>query len=1266
MRALVGLSLRRRSCPLAFALAVVSYSSIVTGALAGPVLTTVGPRVALGKPSSVAFSPRVDPFGPGTRQLAATDAAANTVSVYEASPGGAVLRRIADPVATGGLMGPGQQPGAVAFSSDGGLLATANTASATVSVFSVGEDGTLTPRSIQHVGATPTSVAFSPREDVTLLATADKGAESVTLVKLSRDGAVQSVTPTRGILKPFSVAFSRDGAFLATANHDRGSVSVFRVTDTGLELAGTEPSRGAPSSVAFSPRSGLLVAANESGTASLFSVGADGIPHLTGDPQPTGRNPTSVTFSPDGELVATADKGDAHVSVFTVSETGDPVLRRVLLSARTGSDPVSVAFGGVGILATADEGGSLSMFVVSAHGSLTPVAPPMPTDPVLDNQSRPNAAAFSPNGQVLAVTHRAANTVSIFAQSEGVFHFVTSRATGTEPLSVAFNPEANRLAVANHGDDSVWLYGIDGAQPTAMPVATATIAADPTKPRPGPYSVAFSHDGSLLATANQGPNTVSVFHARGLGELSLIGTAEAQGDDPLSVAFNPVDEGLLATANEDGNSVSVFRASTSGVALVGDPATDLPAGSEPHGVAFSSDGKFLATANRAGNSLSIFSVSDGHLSPVAGPPTPTGPSPGSVAFSPRAGQRLLATSNELGNTMSLFRVEDDGRLTELGSATPTGRTPNAVAFSIEGLLATPNNLDGTVSVFALAAPALDTFITANPPPFTNATTAAFAFEANYPATFECAFQTDAFGPCEAAYATPSEGRYSFTVQARDLMGTQAQRKASYAWTVDRQPPQAPSLLEPANGASNLPSSPVFRWSPPTDAAGVVGYELWIDGAISSPAPQAMCGVNGCPATPGSPLAHGRHSWAVRSVDAAGNRDTQGARPFDVDAAPPEAFALVGPEEDAATSELRPLLSWQAAVDAGAGLGSYRVSIDDEPVAAELPASVTTFTPTADLAEGVHHWQVGARDKNGNERVSPSQQFVVDVTPPVSKLTAAPNPVLVGRPVTFDAGGSTDAGSGIVRHEWDLDGNGTFERDTGATANVTTSFAATGTVAVALRVTDRVGLTAVSRIDQRVIAVTEGESDPLGISINDGDQYTKDPKVTINAVWPKAATKMLISNDGGFAHAQTFPLEKKTPWTLQSSGPERLPKTVYVRFVRGTTTIDKDQDDIILDEKPPVVTSALLRSSTRMSLLDLRAHDRGPGGSGLAALQVANDRKRPGTKFKKLRAQRATIEIAKAKRKGGLGLNPRKKVYVRVRDKAGNVSKWRLAQRAHRR
>jgi PKD repeat protein len=61
-------------------------------------------------------------------------------------------------------------------------------------------------------------------------------------------------------------------------------------------------------------------------------------------------------------------------------------------------------------------------------------------------------------------------------------------------------------------------------------------------------------------------------------------------------------------------------------------------------------------------------------------------------------------------------------------------------------------------------------------------------------------------------------------------------------------------------------------------------------------------------------------------------------------------------------------------------------------------------------------------------------------------------------VSFNGSTSSDPDGMIAKYEWDLDGNGTYETDTGTTATTTKSYATAGTVNVGLRVTDNRGAT----------------------------------------------------------------------------------------------------------------------------------------------------------------------------------------------------------------
>ena len=79
-------------------------------------------------------------------------------------------------------------------------------------------------------------------------------------------------------------------------------------------------------------------------------------------------------------------------------------------------------------------------------------------------------------------------------------------------------------------------------------------------------------------------------------------------------------------------------------------------------------------------------------------------------------------------------------------------------------------------------------------------------------------------------------------------------------------------------------------------------------------------------------------------------------------------------------------------------------------------------------------------------------------PPTAKLTASPDPVQLRETAVFDGSGSTGDGRGstVASYEWDLDGDGVFELDTGTVPTASRSYDDPGTVTVRLLVTDSEG------------------------------------------------------------------------------------------------------------------------------------------------------------------------------------------------------------------
>jgi PKD repeat protein len=140
-----------------------------------------------------------------------------------------------------------------------------------------------------------------------------------------------------------------------------------------------------------------------------------------------------------------------------------------------------------------------------------------------------------------------------------------------------------------------------------------------------------------------------------------------------------------------------------------------------------------------------------------------------------------------------------------------------------------------------------------------------------------------------------------------------------------------------------------------------------------------------------------------------------------------------------------IAKWEWDLD---GNGTYETS--------STTSSTATRKYTSDAAVSV---RLRVTDNKGATDVSTKTLNVIGNQFPVASFTATPNPVIQGLPVSFNASGSSDPDGKIAKYEWDRDGNGTYETNTGTTATTSTTYATPGTVQVGLRVTDNGGKTA---------------------------------------------------------------------------------------------------------------------------------------------------------------------------------------------------------------
>ncbi len=253
----------------------------------------------------------------------------------------------------------------------------------------------------------------------------------------------------------------------------------------------------------------------------------------------------------------------------------------------------------------------------------------------------------------------------------------------------------------------------------------------------------------------------------------------------------------------------------------------------------------------------------------------------------------------------------------------------------------------------------------------------------------------------------------------------------------------------------------------------------------------------------------------------------------------------------------------------------------------------------------------------------------------------------------------DNGSTISNYEYQLDGGGWVALSPAVTSSpITISGLANGTT-YQVRVRAIAGSDSGAASDAVSVTPAGGSAavpglgslpanPDIGVSINNGEQYTNNPNVQLKLVWPGSSTLARIANDGGFGEAQNRALASTVNWRLSSSGPERLPKTVYVRFQGSGNDSQTFTDDIILDQAAPRITRATMTRrgasrGMRSFAISLRGTDR---TSGVATFQMTTNRARPGSR---MRFDRSFTYKSRS-------ANPT--LYLRIRDRAGNNSSWK--------
>jgi WD40 repeat protein len=332
----------------------------------------------------------------------------------------------------------------------------------------------------------------------------------------------QVATLATGSTSTVQVASGQDGTLAVL------TPGAIRLADLTAVLTINEPQATLPSgstrpavSVTFSPDGTLLAAGFQGGPVMVWNVARR---ILLGRLRPAGEPALSgaVAFSPDGRLLAAGTEGGS-VAVWDVSSLRAPPAVFPPGPAEQPIDAVAFSSRG-GLLAGGSGNGSVLLWKVASRQILAPFQPGGNGDPA-------SAIAFSPDGRLLASSSDAGALLwDVASRQEGAVLTLLDNIEGVS--SLAFSPDGRQIAAATNSGTQLWNVA-------ARPPAVAAVV-------PGhASSAAFSSDSTILA-----------IHAGGAVTLWDTSTSQQLGTLPVGGTGGPVAVSprgtLLADATANG------------------------------------------------------------------------------------------------------------------------------------------------------------------------------------------------------------------------------------------------------------------------------------------------------------------------------------------------------------------------------------------------------------------------------------------------------------------------------------------------------------------------------------------------------------------------------------------------------------------------------------------------------------------------------------------------------------------------------------------
>lgn len=303
-------------------------------------------------------------------------------------------------------------------------------------------------------------------------------------------------------------------------------------------------------------------------------------------------------------------------------------------------------------------------------------------------------------------------------------------------------------------------------------------------------------------------------------------------------------------------------------------------------------------------------------------------------------------------------------------------------------------------------------------------------------------------------------RYYFAVTAYNTAGRESSYSAEKSKVVFDADTTAPSIS--GVYVSNIgQTSAEINWTTDEDADSLVRYGVTasygsnvFDSSMGKAHTMVISGLS--PST--------TYNFQVLSTDASGNQASSGNYTFTTADVPDTTAPAISDIRFTDITSSSVTVTWKtdepstSQVEYGLDTSYASASALDSTLTTSHRVVITGLS-----AYTTYHARVISADAAGNSAVSSDHYFITSNTAPsITSLDASPSSGYAPLYVSFTAAAS-DADGFVASYEWDFDGDGAYDDDTGTVAAASHTYTSPGTYTAVLKVTDNGGASTTAQV-----------------------------------------------------------------------------------------------------------------------------------------------------------------------------------------------------------